>query len=99
MFAQQVANSVAKNFSHEVVRIAKVDNVQIVDMAQIPKKPIKPNKVLNTVISGMLGLFLALGIAFLREMLDNTIKSDKDIQKHLGLNVIGMIPKYETGDN
>lgn len=98
LFAKEVADSVAKNFSDEVVRIAKVDNVQLVDVAQIPQKPIKPNKILNTIISGMLGLFLTLAISFLREIMDNTVKSDKDIQKHLELNVIGMIPKYETGE-
>lgn len=98
VFAQEVADSVAKNFSHEIVRIAKVDNVQIVDKAQVPEKPIKPNKVLNTIVSGMLGLFLVVGIVFVREMMDNTIKSDKDVQKYLELNVIGMIPKYETGE-
>lgn len=95
-FAFKVANSIASNFSKEVVRIAKVDNVQIVDSAIIPKQPIKPNKVLNTVASGLVGLFLAVGIVFLKEMLDATIRTEKDIEMHLGLNVIGKIPKYEV---
>lgn len=96
VFAFRAANSIASNFSKEVVRIAKVDNVQIVDSAILPKKPIKPNKVLNTLASGLVGLFLVVGIVFLKEMLDGTIRTEKDIEIHLGLNVIGKIPKYEV---
>lgn len=95
-FAFRAANSIASNFSKEVVRIAKVDNVQIVDSAILPKQPIKPNKVLNTVASGLIGLFMIVGIVFLKEMLDGTIRTEKDIEIQLGLNVIGKIPKYEA---
>lgn len=94
-FAFNAANSIASNFSKEVIRVAKVDNVQIVDYATLPINPIKPNKILNTLASALVGLFFVIGIVFLKEMLNATIRTEKDVEVHLGLNVIGKIPKYQ----
>lgn len=94
-FAFNAANSIASNFSKEVIRVAKVDNVQIVDYATLPTNPIKPNKILNTLASALVGLFFVVGIIFLKEMLNATIRTEKDVEVHLGLNVIGKIPKYQ----
>lgn len=94
-FAFKAANSIASNFAKEVIRVAKVDNVQIVDYATLPISPIKPNKILNTLASALVGLFFVVGIIFLKEMLNATIRTEKDVEVHLGLNVIGKVPKYQ----
>ncbi|MEW9123456.1 MAG: Wzz/FepE/Etk N-terminal domain-containing protein [Thermotaleaceae bacterium] len=87
-----LANNLAQVFMKHVVRIMKVDNVQVIDKAEIPIRPIKPRPMLNIAIATMIGLMLGLGIVFLLEYLDNTIKTPGDVEKHLDLPIIGAIP-------
>jgi capsular polysaccharide biosynthesis protein len=94
-FARNVANKVADVFKRKAIELIDVDNVQVIDIAQIPTSPIKPNKEMNIAIGFLLGLMLSLGLVFLLEFLDNTLKTPDDIEKHLGLPVIGTVPKFE----
>lgn len=93
--AARLANFTANIFIGKVTEIMKVDNVNIVDRAVVPDAPVKPNKKLNVVIAGVVGLMLGLGIIFLLEFLDRTIKTGDDVQRHLDLPVLGVIPKIE----
>lgn len=90
--ARDIANELAEVFMKDIKRIMKVDNVQVIDSAEIPLKPIKPKYILNMIIAGFLGMIVGLGIVFLIEYLDNTIKTPDDIERYLGLSVIGIIP-------
>lgn len=92
VLARDIANTLAEVFQIEVVEIMKVDNVQVLDASILPTQPIKPNKTLNVAIAGVLGLMLSLGLVFLLEFLDRTLKSPDDVKLHLNLNVIGAIP-------
>jgi capsular polysaccharide biosynthesis protein len=73
-------------------------DIQIMDRAQIPTNPVSPNKKLNIAIAFLIGLMGSLGLVFIIEYLDNTIKSEDDIARYLDLPVIGIIPK-EVEDN
>jgi len=95
--ATDVANTLVEEFTLEISRITKSENVAVVDFAKIPENPIKPNKLMNTVIAGILGEMLILLIVFLMEYLDNTIKTEKDIERYLGISVIGTIPNFNQG--
>ena len=68
-------------------------SVVVVSEASTPESPIKPNKKLNVAIAFILGLMLFSLLAFVLEYLDNTIKTPEDINRELGLSVIGVIPK------
>lgn len=93
--AVRIADTTADVFMEEVSRIMNVDNVQIIDRAEMPVLPVKPNKMMNVAIAGVLGAMLGIFIAFMIEYLDNTIKTPEDIEKNLGIQVIGMIPMFE----
>lgn len=95
--AMDIANTLVEEFTGEIVRITKTDNVAVVDYAKVPLNPVKPNKIMNTAIAGVLGEMLVLLIIFLREYLDNTIKTEKDIEKYLDIPVIGVIPDFKQG--
>ena len=95
--AMDIANILVEEFTLEIVRITKTDNVAVVDYATFPLEPIKPNKVMNTAIAAVLGEMIVLMIVFLMEYLDNTIKTEKDIEKYLGISVIGTIPNFGQG--
>jgi capsular polysaccharide biosynthesis protein len=94
-FAKLVASKVAEVFKRKAVELIEVDNVQVIDVAETPTAPIKPNKVTNIVIGFLLGLMVSLGLVFLLEYMENTIKTPEDIEKYLGLSVIGTIPKFQ----
>lgn len=94
IMAKTISNKVADVFMEKVVDIMQVENVKVIDTAEVPKSPIKPNKKMNVAIAFVLGLMLGFGIVFLIEYLDNTVKTPEDIKKYLDLPVIGTIPVF-----
>jgi capsular polysaccharide biosynthesis protein len=90
-----IADETANVFMEKVQDIMKVDNVHVIDKAEIPLGPVSPNVLLNIAIAGVLGLMLGVFLAFLLEFLDNTIKTPEDVEKYLNLPVLGSIPKVE----
>lgn len=66
--------------------------VKIVDLPAIPKNPIPKNEMRYYLVGILFGILLGLGLAFLVEFNDTTIKSNEDIEKYLGLAVLGTIP-------
>jgi len=95
--AASIANTMAQEFSKAVIEIKKVDSVSIVDSAVIPDKPVKPNKTLNVLIAFVVGLMASVGMVFLLEYLDNTVKTSSDVENILGIPVLGVIPNYDIG--
>ena len=71
------------------------NNVSIVDTALPPGGPYAPNVFRNVLMSLMLGLVLGVLLALLFEFLDDTLKRPDEIEKHLGIGVLGVIPKLE----
>jgi len=94
-FAMDLANLLAQVFMEQVISIMKLDNVQIIDVAKIPETPVKPRPLFNIAVAGVLGVMLGIGIVFLIEYLDNTIKTPEDIERYIGLPVLGIIPMHE----
>ena len=68
-------------------------NIQIVDKAELPTGPYKPNKPLNLLLAAVLGLFLGVGLAFFFEYLDNTVKTTEDVEQFIRLPSFGMVPQ------
>jgi len=73
------------------------DNLIVVSPAILPDKPVSPNKTLNVAIAFAAGLLVALGIAFLLDYLDQSIKSDEELTERLGLISIGHIAFAPVG--
>jgi succinoglycan biosynthesis transport protein ExoP len=72
-------------------------NIQIVDPAELPTHPYKPNKRLNLLLAAVVGLFLGVGLAFFFEYLDNTIKTPEDLEQWVRLPSFGMVPEISNG--
>ncbi|WP_226536286.1 YveK family protein [Fictibacillus halophilus] len=98
--AVKLANAISDTFSKEVPNIMNVDNVKVLSPAVLKENPspIKPKPLLNIAIALVVGLMAGVGIAFLLEYLDNTIKTEEDIQNVLQLPVLGVIPKIAVED-
>ncbi len=95
VLAAEIANETAQVFMENVKDIMMVENVQVIDEAQVPDIPIKPRPNLNMAIAGVLGLMVGIFLVFLLEYLDSTIKTPDDIERYLNLPVIGTIPMVE----
>ena len=90
--AMNIANQLAKSLKFVSTDVKKADNVQLLDQAELPTMPDSPNPKLNMAIAFFIGLMVSMGIAFLQEYLDNTVKSQEQIEKLTGIPVIGIIP-------
>src|SRR5262249_43252748 len=70
----------------------RTSNIRVVDAAELPRRPVRPNTWVNLTVAFGAGLVLAIGLAFFFEYLDNRIKSPDEIKTHLGLPFLGMVP-------
>ncbi|MCI4620632.1 capsular biosynthesis protein [Priestia megaterium] len=91
--AAQIANKTAEVFQTQISKIMKIDNVSVLSKAEVKGTvaPIKPQPLLNIAIAIVIGLMVGVGLAFLLEFLDNTLKTEQDIEKLLELPVMGVI--------
>ncbi|HEX8126636.1 MAG TPA: polysaccharide biosynthesis tyrosine autokinase [Allosphingosinicella sp.] len=71
--------------------------VSVVDRAQVPGAPFKPNLPLNIMIGLFVGILLGLGTAFTIEWIDDTVKTPDDVATKLGLASLGVIPGVGKG--
>lgn len=86
----------------EEARIAEAmqtADVHVVDSAVLPTAPVKPRIKLNIAIGAVLGVFLGIGLAFLLEFVDNTLKTKEDAERLLELPVLGQIPDFNMAEH
>jgi capsular exopolysaccharide synthesis family protein len=77
----------------------ETNNIQVVDKAEVPLFPYKPKIALNAAIGLLAGLVLGLGLVFLMESLDDSIKFADEVEKTLMVPLLGVIPKVkQKGD-
>ena len=89
--------------TYESVRLAKAEStsdVVLVEPAVPPNRPIRPKVIQNTLLAAVVGGMLVVGLIFLIDALDNTIKGPDDVARHLGLPTLGVIAhvKRKNGD-
>lgn len=82
-----------------VVGGAESNNIQVLDKAEAPLFPFKPNLSLNSAIGALAGLVLGLALIFLLESMDDTIKYTDEVEKLLNLPLMGVIPKVKEKTN
>ncbi len=95
--ARDIANATADVFKGEVAKIMNVDNVTVLSKAEVAENqsPIKPSPMLNVAIAFVVGLMASVGLAFLLEYLDNTVKKEEDVESLLGLPVLGIVARMD----
>ncbi|MCZ2258642.1 YveK family protein [Sporosarcina sp. G11-34] len=98
--AVEIANTITTVFQEEIKEMMNVDNVKIIAPAELAENPspVKPDPKLNMAIAAVIGLMLGVGIAFLLEYLDTTMKTEEDIEELLGLPVIGLVSPIPDKD-
>ncbi|MBN2461000.1 MAG: polysaccharide biosynthesis tyrosine autokinase [Candidatus Cloacimonetes bacterium] len=83
----------------QIVEKSKIGNIRIVEEAQLPSNPIKPNKKRNMVIALVLGIGLGVGAALLMHSLDPKITTFDDVRRYVALPILGSIPYITISDS
>ena len=78
-----------------VIKDADVSNIRIVQKAVLPLSPFKPKKKLNFALSIIFGLMTGVGLAFLLEYMDRTLRTEEDVQRYLDLAVLSVVPEAD----
>lgn len=91
--AKKIVASITIAFIDRAEELIPNGNIEILDQPKIPKKPVKPNKKLNILIAFFLGLMISVGLVFVLEYLDNSIKTKEEVEKYIDLPVVGIIPE------
>jgi capsular polysaccharide biosynthesis protein len=94
--AQDIANAIREAAALHITEVMDIEAVNVVDYAEMPMKPVSPKLMLNTVIGALAGLILAVLIIIVLYMLDDTIKGPDDIERYLGISLLGTIPLDES---
>lgn len=72
-----------------------INNVAVVDMADVPREPSSPQLILNLLIAAVGGLVLGVGLALIQEQLDDAIGDPSEVSQRLGLPLLGTVPKVD----
>jgi len=98
--AVDIANTTATVFQEDIQDLMNVDNVNVLDAAELSENPtpIKPDPKLNMAIAAVIGLAFGIGLAYLLEYLDTTMKTEQDIEELLELPILGLISPIPDED-
>jgi capsular polysaccharide biosynthesis protein len=94
VLAAEIANIFPGVVRSELQRLMKVQSVEPIGLATIPKAPVEPNVNRNIIISALAGLIIAVAIVVIMEFFDTTVKTEEDVREKLGMNVIAMLPVH-----
>lgn len=93
--AADIANAMAEEFILQIRLITKSDFIGVLDEAQVPERPASNNGFIKTIIFIFGGLIIALGIIYLIEYFDTTVRSAEEVEELLNMRVIGIIPEHD----
>ena len=74
----------------------KIANISLIEAAQPPLNPVSPKVMLNMVVGVFLSGFVSLGLAFLREFLDDSLERPEDVEEFLQLPVLASLPELKN---
>ncbi len=90
--AKSIADAVRDAVSDQIMQVMAVESVNVVEEANLPDHAARPNKTRNVIMGGFLGFIIALFTVAVMTVMDDRAKSEEDIERYLGLSVLGTIP-------
>ena len=93
--ASVVANKIAEVLSSTAQDVMGVESVNVVDQAKAPDAPSGPNRVMYTAVAFLAGIFLAVAIVVVMDMVNTRVRTPEEAEELLGVPVIGRIPKIK----
>ena len=96
VLAAKITNEIAKVFIENVKEYYGMENVHVVDEAEVEEEPCNINHTKDVIIFVFIGIVISSMYVLVINMLDTTIKASEDIEKIAGVTVLASIPIYET---
>lgn len=93
--AADIVRSIAEISPDEIVDAVEAGSCKVISQVETTDEPVSPSIMKNTALAGIIGLVLAVAIIVIKDFLANYIVDDDDVQKYLGLPVLGVIPEIE----
>ena len=90
--ACKIANAIRDVAANHIKNVMDIDAVNVVETANIPDQKSSPNISKNGVIGGLLGVLLSVAIILIAYISNDTIKTQEDVERYLGLSMLGTIP-------
>lgn len=90
--AAQVANATVEEVSTVATEVMQIKSVNVIDSATAPTEPSGPKRLLFAAVGAMGGLFLAVAIVVLRDMLDTRVRNGEEAEDIVGVPVVGHFP-------
>ena len=91
--SKDIANDTVSTFIRTMQKNLNVRNIEVVDKAKLSYVPSGPNVKKNTMMAGVVGLFIGVGYAVLKFLLDNRLRTKEEAEKYLGIPVFCEIPE------
>ena len=95
--AADIVNKMIEDVSGVAQSVMNVESVNPVDMAQAPEKPSGPNRLLYTLVAFVAGLFAAIAIVVVSDMLNTKVRGSEDLEELIDVPIIGRIPNVQGG--
>ena len=90
--AADIANCVREVASEQIREIVNVEAVDLVYEAKVPQYKLGPSLVKNTALAAIMGMVLCISILTILCVLDDTIRTEENVERYFGLSVLGMVP-------
>ena len=94
--SRDIADAVREISSKNISKVMGVDAVNVVEKANLPEEKCSPSITKFTLLGAVAGLVLSCGIVTVLFLLNDTIRTQDDVEKYLGLSTIGIIPLDDT---
>ncbi len=95
--AADIVNKMIEDVSGVAQSVMNVESVNPVDMAQAPENPSGPNRLLYTLVAFVAGLFAAIAIVIVSDMLNTKVRGSEDLEELVDVPIIGRIPNVQGG--
>lgn len=95
--AADIVNKMIEDVSGVAQSVMNVESVNPVDQARTPEKPSGPNRLLYTVVAFLVGLFAAIAIVVVSDMLNTKVRGPEDLEELVDVPIIGRIPNVTGG--
>lgn len=97
--AKEIADEVQEVSVEKVAELMRTDEPSIIEKGQVAASPSSPDLLKNCMMGGLAGIILAMGVILVKYMMKDDITSREDVERYLGLTVLGTIPSEENEES